>query len=124
MSPASWTAETRGYITTDDLARLIESLDLRDAILVGHSRGSDGLRRAFWLWSMQAGLKGAYDCIAQLSGQDFTGSFRAHAGCRDAPAPPPCNLNHVNILSYLRREEEGCLKIHGRPQLSGRSLNG
>ncbi|WP_434097630.1 alpha/beta fold hydrolase [Streptomyces viridosporus] len=28
-----------GYITADDPARLIESLDLRDAILVGHSTG-------------------------------------------------------------------------------------
>ncbi|MFF3327388.1 alpha/beta fold hydrolase [Streptomyces sp. NPDC002889] len=132
----------------DDLSRLIESLDLRDAVLVGHStgggevaryigrhgtgrvakavllgavpplmlkteanpeglpieafdairagvtgdrsqfywdladpfygfnrpgsKGSDGVRRAFWLWSMQVGLKGAYDCIAQFSEQDYT----------------------------------------------------
>ncbi|WP_406416092.1 alpha/beta hydrolase [Streptomyces sp. NBC_00873] len=34
--------------------------------------GSDGVRRAFWMWSMQAGLKGAYDCIEQFSEQDFT----------------------------------------------------
>ncbi|MEW2489504.1 alpha/beta hydrolase [Streptomyces sp. NPDC048411] len=34
--------------------------------------GSDGVRRAFWMWSMQVGLKGAYDCIEQFSEQDFT----------------------------------------------------
>ncbi|WP_442819329.1 alpha/beta fold hydrolase [Streptomyces sp. NBC_01236] len=33
---------------------------------------SEGVRRAFWLWSMQVGLKGAYDCIKQFSETDFT----------------------------------------------------
>ncbi|MGW2291660.1 alpha/beta fold hydrolase [Streptomyces phaeochromogenes] len=33
---------------------------------------SEGLRRSFWLWSMQVGLKAAYDCIEQFSEQDFT----------------------------------------------------
>ncbi|CAL9362364.1 Non-heme chloroperoxidase [Streptomyces sp. enrichment culture] len=132
----------------DDLAELIESLDLGDAVLVGHSTGggevaryigrhgtarvakavllgavpplmlrtdgnpagtpkeafdgiraavdsdrsqfywelsesfygfnrpgaavSEGVRRAFWMWSMQAGLKGAYDCVEQFSETDFT----------------------------------------------------
>ncbi|MEU0178624.1 alpha/beta hydrolase [Streptomyces massasporeus] len=132
----------------DDLAELIEALDLTDAVLVGHSTGggevaryigrhgtarvakvvllgavpplmlrteanpegtpkdafdgiragvaadrsqfywelseafygfnrpgaavSEGVRRAFWMWSMQAGLKGAYDCVAQFSETDFT----------------------------------------------------
>ncbi|MFD4140705.1 alpha/beta fold hydrolase [Streptomyces sp. NPDC058572] len=132
----------------DDLSQLIETLDLRDAVLVGHStgggevaryigrhgtgrvakavllgavpplmlktdanpeglpidafdairdgvtgdrsqfywdlaepfygfnrpgaKGSDGVRRAFWMWSMQVGLKGAYECIEQFSEQDFT----------------------------------------------------
>ncbi|MFF8314571.1 alpha/beta fold hydrolase [Streptomyces lydicus] len=132
----------------DDLAQLMESLDLRDAVLVGHSTGggevtryigrhgtdrvakavllgavpplmlktdanpeglpievfdgiragvaadrsqfykdlsesfyganragstvSQGLRDAFWLWSMQAGLKGALDCVKQFSETDFT----------------------------------------------------
>jgi non-heme chloroperoxidase len=136
----------------DDLAELIESLDLRDVILVGHSTGggeitrymgrhgttrvakavllgavpplmlrtetnpegtpieafdgiragvesdrsqfywdlseafygynrpgateSEGVRRAFWMWSMQVGLKGAYDCIEQFSEQDFTEDLR------------------------------------------------
>ena len=132
----------------DDLAQLIETLDLKDAILVGHSTGggevaryigrhgtsrlaksvplgavpplmlkteanpgglpidafdairagvaadrsqfykdlsepfyganrpgspvSRGVRDAFWLWSMQVGLKGAYDCIKAFSETDFT----------------------------------------------------
>jgi non-heme chloroperoxidase len=132
----------------DDLAEVIEALDLHDAILVGHSTGggevtryigrhgtgrvakvvllgaipplmlktdanpeglpidafdeiragvagdrsqfyqdlsapfyganrpgstvSQGTRDAFWLMSMQAGLKGAYDCVKQFSESDFT----------------------------------------------------
>ncbi|NUP02683.1 MAG: alpha/beta hydrolase [Nonomuraea sp.] len=136
----------------DDLAQLIESLDLRDVILVGHSTGggevaryigrhgtsrvskavllaavpplmlkteanpegtpmkafddirtgvesdraqywrdlafsfyganrpelsvSQGVREAFWLWSMQVGLKAAYDCVAQFSETDFTGDLK------------------------------------------------
>ncbi|MGW3652597.1 alpha/beta fold hydrolase [Streptomyces sp. NPDC000878] len=137
----------------DDLAELIESLDLNDVILVGHSTGggevtryigrhgtarvakvvllgavpplmlktdanpegtpidafdgiragveadrsqfywdlseaffgfnrpdsnstpSEGLRRSFWLWSMQVGLKAAYDCVRQFSESDFTGDL-------------------------------------------------
>ncbi|MFF8784928.1 alpha/beta fold hydrolase [Streptomyces sp. NPDC015125] len=132
----------------DDLAQLMEALDLREAVLVGHSTGggevaryigrhgtgrvakavllgaipplmlkteanpeglpievfdelragvaadrsqfyqdlsesfyganrpgstvSQGVRDAFWLWSMQMGLKGAYDCVKQFSETDFT----------------------------------------------------
>lgn len=132
----------------DDLAALIGTLDLRDAVLVGHSTGggevvryigrhgtsrvakavlvgavpplmvktaanpngtprdvfdgiraavrkdrsqffkdlslpfygfnrdgatvSEGLRSAFWLQGMQAGIKAAYDCIEQFSETDFT----------------------------------------------------
>ncbi|MEA2531950.1 MAG: non-heme chloroperoxidase [Thermomicrobiales bacterium] len=132
----------------DDLATLIETLDLRDAVLVGHSTGggevtryigrhgtarvakavlvgaipplmlqtpanpegtpiaafdairagvsgdrsqfykdlsapfyganrpgtqvSQGVRDAFWLWSMQVGLKGALDCIKAFSETDLT----------------------------------------------------
>jgi non-heme chloroperoxidase len=36
------------------------------------SRVSQGLRDAFWLWSMQVGLKGAYDCIKAFSETDLT----------------------------------------------------
>jgi non-heme chloroperoxidase len=132
----------------DDLAKLVEALDLRDAIHVGHSTGggevaryigrhgtsrvakavllgavpplmlrtptnpdglpidvfdgiragvvadrsqfykdlttpfygfnrpgakiSKGLRNSFWMWSMQVGVKPAYDCIAAFSATDFT----------------------------------------------------
>ena len=132
----------------DDLAALIESLDLRDIILVGHSTGggevtryigrhgtdrvakavllgaipplmlktdanpeglprevfdgirkgvatdrsqfyqdlsaafyganrpgsqvTEGTRDAFWLWSMQVGIKGAYDCVKAFSETDLT----------------------------------------------------
>jgi non-heme chloroperoxidase len=37
---------------------------------------SDGQRDAFWLWSMQAGLKGAYDCIKAFSETDFTADLK------------------------------------------------
>jgi non-heme chloroperoxidase len=132
----------------DDLAQLLDALDVRDAVLVGHSTGggevtrylgrhgsdrvaravlvgaipplmlktptnpegtpleafdairagvsgdrsrfykelsepfyganrpgstvSEGVRDAFWLWSMQVGLKGAYDCIKAFSETDLT----------------------------------------------------
>jgi non-heme chloroperoxidase len=38
---------------------------------------SQGLRDSFWLWSMQVGLKGAYDCIKAFSETDFTEDLRA-----------------------------------------------
>ena len=136
----------------DDLAELIEALDLRDVILVGHSTGggevtryigrhgtarvakavlvsaipplmlktdanpgglpieafdairagvagdrsqfyedlsgpfyganregstvSQGVRDAFWLMSMQAGLKGAYDCVKAFSETDLTDDLK------------------------------------------------
>ena len=132
----------------DDLATVIETLDLRDVVLVGHSTGggeitryvgrhgtdrvakmvlvgaipplmlkteanlsgqpievfdgiragvendrsqfykdlsapfyganrpgstvSQGLRDAFWAWSMQVGMKGAYDCVRVFSETDLT----------------------------------------------------
>jgi non-heme chloroperoxidase len=132
----------------DDLAQLMEALDLREAVLVGHSTGggevtryigrhgtgrvskavllgavpplmlkteanpeglprevfdgiragvagdrsqfyqdlsemfyganrpgsaaSQGIRDAFWMWSMQVGLKGAFDCVKEFSETDFT----------------------------------------------------
>jgi non-heme chloroperoxidase len=33
---------------------------------------SEGVREAFWLWSMQVGLKPALDCIKAFSETDFT----------------------------------------------------
>jgi non-heme chloroperoxidase len=132
----------------DDLAQLLDTLDVRDAVLVGHSTGggevtryvgrhgtgrvakllllgaitplmlktdtnpqgtpieafdairagvsgdrsqfyqdlsepfyganrpgnqvSQGMRDSFWLWSMQVGLKGAYDCVKAFSETDLT----------------------------------------------------
>ncbi|MFI9075489.1 alpha/beta fold hydrolase [Streptomyces sioyaensis] len=136
----------------DDLAQLMDALDLREAVLVGHSTGggevaryvgrhgtgrvakvvllsavpplmlkteanpeglprtvfdgiragvagdrsqfykdlsetfyganrhgsavSQGVREAFWLWSMQVGVKGAYDCVKEFSETDFTEDLR------------------------------------------------
>jgi non-heme chloroperoxidase len=136
----------------DDLAQLIEQLDLREIVLVGHSTGggevtryvgrhgstrvakvvllgavtplmlktdtnpqgtaieafdairagvlgdrsqfyqdlsepfyganrpgasvSQGVRDSFWLWSVQVGLKGAYDCIKAFSETDLTEDLR------------------------------------------------
>jgi len=136
----------------DDLAQLIETLDLQEAVLVGHSTGggevtryvgrhgtdrvaklvllgaitplmlktpanpngtpieafdairagvsadrsqfyqdlsepfyganrpgnqvSEGMRDSFWLWSMQVGLKGAYDCVKAFSETDLTEDLR------------------------------------------------
>jgi non-heme chloroperoxidase len=36
------------------------------------SEVSQGIRDAFWLWSMQVGLKGAYDCVKAFSETDLT----------------------------------------------------
>jgi len=36
------------------------------------SRVSQGTQDMFWLWSMQVGLKGAFDCIKAFSETDFT----------------------------------------------------
>jgi non-heme chloroperoxidase len=36
------------------------------------SKVSQGIRDAFWLWSMQVGLKGALDCIKAFSETDLT----------------------------------------------------
>jgi non-heme chloroperoxidase len=36
------------------------------------SKVSQGVRDAFWLWSMQVGLKAAYDCIKAFSETDLT----------------------------------------------------
>jgi non-heme chloroperoxidase len=33
---------------------------------------SQGMRDSFWLWSMQVGLKGAYDCVKAFSETDLT----------------------------------------------------
>jgi non-heme chloroperoxidase len=40
------------------------------------SKVSQGVRDTFWLWGMQVGLKGAYDCIKAFSETDFTEDLR------------------------------------------------
>jgi non-heme chloroperoxidase len=146
-SSQTWTGNDMDTYA-DDLAAVIDALDLRDAILVGHSTGggevtrylgrhgttrvakavlvgaipplmlktaanpgglpiavfaqlragvagdrsqfykdlsapfyganrpgskvSQGVRDMFWLWSMQVGFKGAYDCIKVFSETDLT----------------------------------------------------
>ena len=40
------------------------------------ARVSQGMLDQFWVWSMQAGLKNAYDCIAAFSETDFTADLR------------------------------------------------
>jgi len=37
---------------------------------------SEGVREAFWMWSMQVGLKGAYDCIEAFSETDLTDDLK------------------------------------------------
>jgi non-heme chloroperoxidase len=40
------------------------------------SKVSQGIKDAFWLWSMQAGLVGAYQCIKAFSETDLTGDLK------------------------------------------------
>ena len=40
------------------------------------SKVSQGLRDAFWMWSMQVGIKGALDCIKEFSETDFTDDLK------------------------------------------------
>src|SRR2546426_10046712 len=80
----------------DDLAALVETLDLKNAIHVRASvladrsqffkdlsapfyganrpgaKVSQGLRDSFWVQGMQAGFKGTLDCIKAFSETDFT----------------------------------------------------
>lgn len=40
------------------------------------SKVSHGVREMFWLWSMQVGMKAAYDCIAAFSETDLTADLK------------------------------------------------
>ncbi|MDX3520262.1 alpha/beta hydrolase [Streptomyces scabiei] len=55
--------------------------DLADGPFFGHNRpGSDvsqGIRDAFWHQSMQAGHRGAYECVAAFSATDFRADLDA-----------------------------------------------
>jgi non-heme chloroperoxidase len=55
--------------------------DLADGPFFGHNRTganvSQGIRDAFWLQSMQAGHRNAYECIAAFSATDFRGDLAA-----------------------------------------------
>ncbi len=48
--------------------------DLADGPFFGHNRAggvSQGMRDAFWLQGMHAGVRNAYECIAAFSATDF-----------------------------------------------------
>jgi non-heme chloroperoxidase len=53
-----------------DLAQLFYGANRQGA------RVSQGILDQFWLWSMQAGLKNAYECIQAFSETDFTEDLR------------------------------------------------
>jgi non-heme chloroperoxidase len=40
------------------------------------SKVSKGVEEAFWLWSMQAGLRGAYECVKAFSETDLTDDLK------------------------------------------------
>jgi non-heme chloroperoxidase len=54
--------------------------DLGDGPFYGANRPgstvSQGVKDAFWLWSMQAGLRNAHECIGAFSETDFTEDLR------------------------------------------------
>jgi pimeloyl-ACP methyl ester carboxylesterase len=69
----------------DDLATLMDTLGLKDAVLIDFSAGgpffgyyrpgakvSQGMIDRFWLQGMQAGHKNTLDCIKAFSETDFT----------------------------------------------------
>jgi pimeloyl-ACP methyl ester carboxylesterase len=57
----------------DDLAELIERLDLNNLVLVGHSTGGGEVAQ---LMGMQGGIKGEYDCIHEFSEVDYTADLK------------------------------------------------
>jgi non-heme chloroperoxidase len=75
---------------------------------------SQGTRDAFWLQSMQAGLKAAYDCIKQFSETDFTKDLKrfdvptliAHGG--DDQIVPIANSAH----KAARLVKDATLKVY------------
>ena len=100
---------------------------------------SEGVRDSFWLQSMMAGIKGAYDCIKQFSESDFTEDLKridvptliAHgdddqialrATLKVYPGAPhglPTTLQdqlNSNLLAFIRSEER--VKERGARTLS------
>jgi non-heme chloroperoxidase len=136
-SQASAGNDMDGY--ADDLAAVIEALDLNDVTLVGHS--TDGLRASlvkdrsqfykelaiqfyganrsgakvsqgvleqFWLWSMQAGLKNAYESIKAFSETDFTQDLKKF----DVPT------------LVLHGEDDQIVPVHDSARKSARLIKG
>jgi pimeloyl-ACP methyl ester carboxylesterase len=64
---------------------------------------SQGLRDSFWLWSMQVGLKGAYDCIKAFSETDLTEDLR-----------------RIDVPTLIIHGEAGPGRHRGRPVGCGR----
>jgi hypothetical protein len=61
---------------------------------------SQGVRDAFWLMSMQAGLKGAYDCIKVFSETDLTDVARR--------ASPAARSSQQRSSRAPRENTSGC----------------
>jgi non-heme chloroperoxidase len=62
------------------------------------------MRDSFWLWSMQVGLKGAYDCIKALSETDLTEDLKVYPGAPHglAQVAPTKDQFNTDLLAFLR----------------------
>ncbi len=74
----------------DDLGALMEALDLRDVVMVGHSTGGGEVTRTIGRHGTSrvakvvlVGIKGAYDCIKAFSETDLTEDLKRF----DVPTP-------------------------------------
>jgi len=75
---------------------------------------SDGVRRAFWRWCMQAGHKGAFDCVKAFSETDFTDDLKkidipvlvAHGDDDQIVPIQSAGLKSIKLL------QDGTLKIY------------
>jgi non-heme chloroperoxidase len=69
---------------------------------------SQGLLDQFWLWSMQAGLKNAYDCVKAFSETDFTEDLKKF----DIPT------------LVLHGEDDQIVPVHDSARKSARLIKG